>query len=233
VGGIDSALQEGHTVNLRVVLDAENIDQLPALARYAADKGWTGNSRFKTQLGRNYELHTCQADRERLFDRVAFYEKLYELVQRYPEVGAFHQPSYSFSRFLFDTGALPDPLFDSCPACKTEWAFDYTGRVYSCTATVGKLDECLCTCHPEVRLHQEIIAQWQNRDATAILPCRACSLQLSCGGGCGAVAKNRTGSVLAPDCRPERELLEMGLSLYFEKGLFDVGEDHVHQCCTV
>lgn len=233
VTGIDSALRESHTVNLRVVLDAGNIDELPALARYAADKGWTSNPRFKTQLGRNYELHTCQADSERLFGRVAFYEKLYQLVQRYPEVGRFHQPFYSFSRFLFDTGELPDPLFDSCPACKTEWAFDYTGRIYSCTATVGKLDECLGTFYPEVRLHEDEIAQYQARDVTAISPCRACSLQLSCGGGCAAVAKNRTGSVLSPDCRPERELLEMGLSLYFEKGLFNVREDQAHRCCTV
>jgi uncharacterized protein len=233
VQGIDDALREGHTVNLRVVLDAGNISDLPALARFADEKGWIGNPRFKTQLGRNYELHTCQADRQKLFDRAVFWEKLYALIQSYPEVGAFHQPSYSFSRFLFDAGELPDPLFDSCPACKTEWAFDYTGRIYSCTATVGKVDECLGTFHPEVNLYGELISQWQNRDVTAIPACRACSLQLSCGGGCGAVAKNRTGSILAPECRPERELLELGISLYFEKGLFDVGEDQIHCHCTV
>jgi uncharacterized protein len=233
VAGIDEALQEGHALNLRVVLDAENMDELPALARFAAERGWVGNPRFKTQLGRNYELHTCQADRERLYDRAGFWERVYDLVQSCPEVGAFHRPAYSFSRFLFDTGALPDPLFDSCPACKTEWAFDHTGRIYPCTATVGKVEECLGTFHPEVSVDGERIAQWRHRDVMSIPGCGECSLQFSCGGGCGSVAKNRTGSVLAPDCRPERELLEMGLSLYFEKGLFDVGEDKIHCNCTV
>jgi len=233
VAGIDRALHMGFTVNLRVVLDAENIDELPSLALFAAKRGWTGNPRFKTQLGRNYELHTCQADSNKLFSRIAFYEKLYDLLQRYPEVGEFHQPAYSLSRFLFENGELPEPLFDSCPACKTEWAFDYTGRIYSCTATVGKLDECLGTFFPEVTRNRVLISAWQDRDITSIPECRVCSLQLTCGGGCGSVAKNRTGVILSPDCRPEKELMEMGISLYFEKGLFDVREDNIHQCCTV
>jgi len=32
------------------------------------------------------------------------------------------------------------------------------------------------------------------------------------------VAKNKTGKLLAPDCRPVRSLLEMGISLYYENG---------------
>jgi uncharacterized protein len=233
VTGIDRALDAGHTVNLRVVLDADNFEELPELARFAMEKGWTEHPHFKTQLGRNYELHTCQFGRDRLFSRVAFYEKLYILVQAHPEVGEFHRPSFSLSRFLFENGELPDPIFDSCPACKTEWAFDYTGRIYSCTATVGKRDECLGRFYPQVTKREEIIRTWQERDVTAIPECTSCSFQLSCGGGCGAVAKNRTGNILSPDCRPERELIEMGMSLYFDKGEFDGREDKVHQCCSI
>jgi uncharacterized protein len=220
-------------VNLRVVLDAENIESLPELARFASQMGWIGNPRFKTQLGRNYELHTCQAERHRLFSRVAYYEKLYELLQSHPEVGAFHRPAFSLSRFLFENGELPDPLFDACPACKTEWAFDCTGHIYGCTATVGKRDESLGTFYPRVSKDEERIRRWQERDVRSIPECRACGLQLSCGGGCGAGAQNRNGSILSPDCRPEKELMAMGISLYFEKGVFDVGEDNLHQCCAV
>ncbi|MCK4923669.1 MAG: SPASM domain-containing protein, partial [Spirochaetes bacterium] len=233
VQGIDRSLEGGYTVNLRVVLDADNIDELPALARFASERGWTGNPRFKTQLGRNYELHACQVAGGKLFSRVAFYDKLYRLVQTHPEVCEFHQPAFSFSQFLFEKGQLPEPLFDSCPACKTEWAFDYTGRIYSCTATVGKQDECLGTFHPELTRKEEIIQTWQERDVTSILECTSCNLQLACGGGCGSVAKNKTGNIRTPDCRPEKELMEMGISLYFEKGLFDGRENNVHQCCTI
>ena len=233
VQGIDRLLEGGYTVNLRVVLDNNNIDELPALARFASERGWTDNTGFKTQLGRNYELHTCQVDGGKLFSRAAFYDRLYNLVQAHPEVSEFHRPAFSLSRFLFENGELPEPLFDSCPACKTEWAFDYTGRIYSCTATVGKQDECLGTFHPELTRKEEIIQNWQERDVTSIPECTSCSLQLTCGGGCGSVAKNRTGSIHTPDCRPEKDLMEMGISLYFEKGLFDGRENNVHQCCTI
>ena len=62
VEGIDRAVEHGFPVNLRVVLDRDNIDSLPELARFAGERGWLGSSKFKTQLGRNYELHTCQAE---------------------------------------------------------------------------------------------------------------------------------------------------------------------------
>jgi len=215
VTGIDSALSSGLNINLRVVVDRENADNLKDIARFAIEKGWTKNPLFKTQLGRNYELHTCQAEGDRLFSRVSLYEKVYEIVSEYPEFLEFHRPAYSVSRFLFENGELSDPLFDSCPGTKTEWAFDYTGALYSCTATVGKKGEELGTFYPRVAKNFEAIEEWEERDVVSIPECKECNLQLACGGGCASSAKNRNGSVLSPDCRPINELMEMGISLYF------------------
>jgi uncharacterized protein len=217
VEGINEALRRGFPVNLRVVLDRGNTDSLADLALLACDMGWTANPSFKTQLGRNYELHTCQADPSRLYSRVELYEKLLDLIGEHPEILEFHKPAFSLSKFLWENGELPEPLFDSCPGCKTEWAFDFTGRIYACTATVGKPGEELGTFYPQVSRQQDRIDEWQERDVTSITACRGCSLQLACGGGCAAVARNRAGSLNAPDCRPVRELLEMGMSLYFGK----------------
>ncbi len=77
VQGIDVCLANDITVNLRMVIDKENINNLPELARFAIDKGWTASPYFKTQIGRNYELHHCQSAPEKLFNRVNLYEKLY------------------------------------------------------------------------------------------------------------------------------------------------------------
>ena len=100
VNGIDISLREGLPVNLRVVVDKQNIDNLPELARFAIDKGWTANPLFKTQLGRNYELHHCQAGSQKLFSRVTLYEQLYELIRTYPHILEFHKPAFSISKFL-------------------------------------------------------------------------------------------------------------------------------------
>jgi uncharacterized protein len=133
---------------------------------------------------------------------------------QYPHVLQFHKPAYSISKFLFENGELPAPLYDSCPGCKTEWAFDYTGRIFSCTATVGKTGEELGTFYPRVELNKEQIALWQQRDVLVIKACHACNIRLSCGGGCASVAYNREKNLHSPDCRPVKELLELGIALY-------------------
>lgn len=216
VEGIDAALDMGMPVNLRMVIDRENINELPSLASYAIEKGWTRNSLFKTQLGRNYELHYCQSGNSKLFSRLEMYSEVYSLIKQHPEILEFHKPAMSVSKYLFENGTLPAPLYDSCPGCKTEWAFDYTGRVYSCTATVGKQGEELGTFWPEVNLNQDAIDDWQYRDIMSIPGCRDCNLALACGGGCASVARNRNGLLLSPDCRPVKELISLGMSLYSE-----------------
>lgn len=215
--GIDDALNAGFPINLRMVIDKENVKELPKLADYAIEKGWTSNPLFKTQLGRNYELHHCQYQSNKLYSRIGLYEDIYQLIKEFPQIMEFYRPSFSISKFLFEEGELPDPLFDSCPGTKTEWAFDYTGNIYSCTATVGKVGEELGTFSPEIKLYEEKIQEWESRDVLAIQECKNCNLQLACGGGCAAVAKNQKGSLLKPDCRPVKELLELGIATYFQQ----------------
>ena len=216
VKGVDACLENGLPVNLRMVIDKENIDNLPDFAQFAIDKGWTSHPLFKTQIGRNYELHHCQSTPDKLFSRISLYEKLFDLIKQYPHIQEFYKPAYSISKYLSENGKLPEPLFDACPACKTEWAFDYTGKIYSCTATVGKEDEALGTFYPEITRNEQLIGEWESRDVTTIPECKTCSVQLACGGGCGSVAKNKNGTISSPDCRPVKELLELGFASYFK-----------------
>ena len=216
VEGVDACLEAGIAINLRMVADKENIDNLPALARFAIDKGWTSSPLFKTQIGRNYELHYCNSTPEKLFDRATLYEKIYELLQEYPYIAEFYKPAFSIARYISEHEALPTPLFDSCTACKTEWAFDFTGAIYSCTATVGKQGEELGTFYPTVTKNDVVISEWQNRDVTTIEECKSCSVALACGGGCASVAKNKHGHINSPDCRPIKELLSLGAAQYLK-----------------
>lgn len=219
VAGIDAALAAGLTVNLRAVLDKENLQDFAGLAHFAIDRGWTDNPRFKTQVGRNYELHHCQVNNTRLYTRLSLWEDMYRLIESDPEILRFYRPAYSVARFLFDEGQLPDPLFDSCPATKTEWAFDATGAIYPCTANVGKAGEELGTFFPTRALKEDVVADWSGRDVTTVPGCAGCSNQLACGGGCGAVSKSWKGAIRAPDCRPVKELLGLGCALYGQKEL--------------
>ena len=216
--GVDAALAAGLTVNLRTVVDRRNLPLLPELARIARERGWTGNPRFKTQLGRNYELHSCHAagGSGSLYSRLELAEDLHSLVREHPEFLDYHRPAFSLSKFLWEHGELPRPLFDACTGAKTEWAFDYRGRVFACTATVGKPGEELGTFWPDSSMETETVNQWRERDTASLPECRGCPQALACGGGCASVAKNRTGAILSTDCRPSRELLELGIGTYLE-----------------
>ena len=225
--GVDLCIANKITVNLRSVVDKGNITNLQELAKYAIDKDWTSGNYFKTQIGRNYELHHCQHANENLFSRISLYESIYEETKKHPHIIEYYKPAYSIAKFLFENEELPSPLFDSCPACKTEWAFDYTGSIYSCTATVGKTDEKLGAFYPTAMLNNEAVEKWEERDVTTIEKCKTCNLQLACGGGCGSVAKNQNGSICSTDCRPITELLELGFAQYFEYGFN--GKEHENE----
>lgn len=217
VEGVDLLLANQIPVNLRMVVDRNNIESLPLLARFAIDKGWTKSPLFKTQLGRNYELHECQVNQKKLYSRLELYQDLYRLLKEHPYIGEFHEPAFSISKFLFEQGEMPAPLFDACTGTKTEWAFDFTGNIYACTATVGKNGESLGTFFPEVKKYNDAIDEWQERDVLSIPKCRECNLKLICGGGCASMAKNYNGTLNSHDCRPVTELLELGISHYFNE----------------
>lgn len=216
VEGIDSLIVNNIAVNLRMVVDKDNIREIPKMAQFAIDKGWTNSGLFKTQLGRNYELHECQINQHLLYSRLELYKDLYELIKEFPQIQDFHKPSFSISNFLFENGEMPQPLFDACTGTKTEWAFDFTGKIYACTATVGKEGESLGTFYPESELLNSQIEQWEERDILSIPKCKDCSLSLVCGGGCASMAKNNNGDLNSHDCRPVTELLELGIRHYFQ-----------------
>ncbi len=216
VEGVDQLLANNIAVNLRMVIDRDNLNELPKMAKFAIDKGWTANPLFKTQLGRNYELHECQSDQSRLYSRVGLYQDIYKLLQEHPYIQEFHKPSFSISKFIFENGEMPEPLFDACTGTKTEWAFDFTGNIYACTATVGKDGESLGTFYPKIELYTDEIEEWEERDILSIPKCRDCNLALICGGGCASMAKNYNGTLHSHDCRPIPDLLGLGISHYFE-----------------
>jgi uncharacterized protein len=218
VAGVEALVAAGVPVNLRVVVDKENLPHLPELAAFAAARGWLDlpAGKFKTQIGRNYELFGCASrqDAGALFDRVELWAHYVELCEVHPVLRRFHAPRFHGLSHLAATGELPPANFDACPATKTEWAFSPDGGVYGCTATVGHPAHRLGAFFPEESRDAAAIARWSHRSALTVPACRGCSLAPVCGGGCGAVAWNRTGTPQETDCRPVKELYGLGARFY-------------------
>ena len=107
VSGVDALLASQIPVNLRMVVDKQNIKNLPDLAQFAIDKGWTASPIFKTQLGRNYELHECQANQSKLYSRLELYQDLYALLKEFPHISEFHNPPFRFRNFCSNKVKCP------------------------------------------------------------------------------------------------------------------------------
>lgn len=218
VRGVDALVAAGVPVNLRVVADRENLPAVPALARLAEEKGWLDlpERRFKTQIGRNYELFGCASRQARgaLFDRVELWTEWTRLAEQHPVLRRFHRPRLHGARHLAETGELPVANLDACPAAKKEWAFAPDGGLYGCTATVGNPRYRLGSFHPEIVRDEAAIAPWRARSTATIPECRTCASAAICGGGCAALADAHGRGVSGPDCRPVPELLGLGARYY-------------------
>ena len=215
-GGIDMALQSGYRINLRSIIDKDNIDALPSLAKYADERGWLDydDSLFQSTLGRNYELHTCQKTAS-LYERAEMWKDFYALSQLYPVLNKYHKPQFHGMRYLSETGELPFPIFDGCPAGKKEFAFDLNGDIYGCTASVGVKNYKLGSfTNPEEPANTAQANEWATRDVLSIPECSECEVSLSCGGGCGVLACNSSGKIHSPDCRPVKDLVKLGVDYY-------------------
>lgn len=228
VDGIEAAVNNKMPVNLRSVVDTENIKDIVNLAEFLDKKGWLDlpPELFKTQIGRNYELFDCYAKPQHLMTQIELWGEFASLSKVYPVLAKFHRPDFKGIRHLVDTGEMYMASFDTCPACKTEWVFDLYGNIYGCTASCGRDEYLLGTFWPKVNLNAEAINTWQKRDVKNISKCRECKYDVICGGGCGVVAANQnSGNILSPDCRPIQELMDIGINHYIDKIKAMAGED--------
>lgn len=214
--GLTEAINRGIPINLRTVVDKNNFESLVALAEDLDRRGWLDlpSQRFKTAIGRNYELFECYAKPEHLMGQAEHWAMFMELAEKYPILKKFHTPEFKGIHHLVQTGELYLPSYDTCPACKTEWVYDLYGDIYGCTASTGQDEFKLGTFYPEYTIKEKETKDWEERSVLTIPECKDCDVSLICGGGCGAIAKDRTGRVQGPDCRPIKEILTLGLKYY-------------------
>jgi len=219
IAGIEAAVHNKMPVNLRSVVDMENIKDIVNLAEFLDKKGWLDlpPELFKTQMGRNYELFDCYAKPQHLMTQAELWGEFASLSKTYPVLSKLHRPDFKGIRHLVDTGELYMASFDTCPACKSEWVFDLYGNIYGCTASCGREEYLLGTFWPEVNLNTDLINTWKSRDVKSIPECKNCKYDVICGGGCGVVASNQNcGNILSPDCRPIQDLVEIGINYYID-----------------
>jgi uncharacterized protein len=121
---------------------------------------------------------------------------------------------------MVDSGEMYVPSFDTCPAGKSEFVFDASGNIFGCTASCGREGYALGTYFPALKFDELALRDWQTRNILNIPECVDCSVGVVCGGGCGVIAKDRNGKVHSANCKPIKEVMDIGIN-YYKKEILD------------
>lgn len=228
ISGLTAAILAKIPVNVRVIVDKQNFESLPFLAELFKAHGWLDlpKERFKVALGRNYELIENYVHKEDLFTLDGLIEAYVQLLAQYPLLQKMYVPDFFGVTKMVNTGEMYTPSFDTCPGAKSEFVCDASGNIYSCTASCGREGYELGTFYPQVVWEAERLKEWQERNILTIKECQNCSVGVVCGGGCGVIAKDRTGQAFAPNCKPVKEVMDIGIRYYEKELLVRVGASH-------
>ncbi len=220
IKGMHAAVEAGITVNLRIITDKSTMPTFPQLATRLQEEGFLDlpKNKFKTSLGRNYELINDSETPEVLYTLDVMYADYAKLMVDNPLVKKMHMPSFFGITMMMETGEMYLPSFDTCPGAKSEFVLDLSGHIYSCTATCGREDYQLGTFYPEVRYNEAELEKWKQRSILTIPGCKDCSVGVVCGGGCAVIAKEQNGDILSKNCKPIKKVMDIGIE-YFKNEL--------------
>lgn len=204
---IERLLEDQLPVTVRINVDKENIDSLPALMELVEERGWNLYPNFScymfpvTAHGDVEKATTLEEDK-----------LLYELQRMFQGEGGT-LPSFALYGFkvLGHVASVlaPDsisfkmpPLFTYCEANGLRYfAFGPDGNIYPCGQAIGQPDMAIGRFSPDLELQGQKCKDWATRSVMSIPQCRECPIATLCGGGCAYGAYKQTGSVMMPNCQ--------------------------------
>jgi uncharacterized protein len=205
---IDLALSLDVQINMRVNVDRNNLEALPALAREIVTRKWDKHNLFSAYLGlvQGKSYKDCELSASMLM------EFLDDHILSCPELSVLSLPdvqSITALKQMVDGGLPLLSKFKStyCYAHYNNVIIDPSGRIYTCLETdlsdeylIGSIDENgTLTWSENGRSH------WQDRTVANIEQCMRCAYALFCGGGCVVRAIEKNGDMYSPNCQDFKE----------------------------
>lgn len=223
--GIDLTLAQGAAVSLRINVDRKNLEDLPAVARELAERGWASHPGFSAYTS-PVRAGNGKTDPAGTFSTWDLDRELTRLRAEYPEIAILSRPDEGLrarARRIFDTGGeiLPSLRPSFCGAHDRMYIFDSFGDIYACWERTGDPNVRIGRVLPagEVELAEDQLAVWRERTVASNPVCRRCRYALHCGGGCAVLALGKNGSFNSNYCD--------GFASRFRASLAEAYQGHV------
>lgn len=209
--GISRLLDAGINVNARINIDCENIEKLPEIYNYMKDRGWTDHPNFKSKPSLVTD-HTTLDYIDPIIPEDKLLEKLIGIYDSHPELEeAFGFYSFKPIRHIVDIlNGAPNvsPRYFNCESNLLElYIFCPDGLIYTCPESIGSESVSIGEFSPGLKLSQEGMDLWRDRDIVNIEKCRGCKFAPICGGGC-PMASLEISNGKEPVCERYQEVLD-------------------------
>lgn len=203
---ITMALARGAQVQVRVNVDRNNVDDLPAVARLAIAEGWSGSPGFSLYTAPINAVNGI-TDGRTTFNTWQLKEALQDMREGRPEMSAFALPDERLRQTvhrIFVEKSDPTPLMKSafCSAHDRMYIFDAFADIYACWERTGdaKVRIGRVLDGGEIESNNPLLKQWRSRTASSNPICGQCRYVLHCGGGCAILAEAKHGRFFGNHC---------------------------------
>lgn len=222
---IQQCLDNAFPVILKIIVDKDNIENMPEFAGWMDTKGWLDSEadKFRIQLSENLqdEIKIAKQYRESGIkgavkgsrNHLDVLRELKKLAKNHESFNKmFHPECYGIDN-LYYHGKVDPPKMTGCPAGTLLWVFGPDGKLYSCLNDACNLDYPVGEYYPEYKLYKERQAWWKNRSVDNNSVCTDCKYKYTCAGGC---ATHLEGSDIF-SCKPVEEIMQLGMDVYLPK----------------
>ncbi|HEY9229673.1 MAG TPA: radical SAM protein, partial [Gemmatimonadaceae bacterium] len=196
---IDRCLARGVSISVRLNVDRNNINELPALADEMNRRGWSEHTGFSVYAA-PIRPANAQTDVATTFDSWELNQALESMHREMPSSDIIRSQDDGLmnrARQVFDDRTDPIPEFRTsfCSAHTTMYIFDPFGDIYACWERTGDARIRIGNVADDGRIHLEGPMQklWRTRTVASNPTCRKCRYALHCGGGCAVLAEGQSG----------------------------------------
>jgi uncharacterized protein len=216
VEGIDSALDGGIPIGVRINVDSQNINGLLTFEDWITEHGWANRKDISFAFtpvlpGKDNTppgLLTYSEMAEKIITPGKESPSLFKMMHYTWE---YFVEGYLSRTILQGTELQPRPFY--CSAHFQTFSFDPFGDIYCCPRAVGDKTFSIGQFLPELRFNKNF-EDWMNRDVLSIPRCKTCDVALLCGGGCAYEAYLQSGTLFEGYCQQYRAFLEYGVPLF-------------------
>ncbi|CAM4467463.1 radical SAM/SPASM domain-containing protein [Paenibacillus tarimensis] len=209
---IESALDCGISVLVRINIDKTNIETVPTLVEHYMDNGMLGRPGFKVHFAPVTD-HTCQSTGDTIMQGIEILRHLRRNIPTIDELEKKEQVlvGSDMYRYIYAVSKLdPElqqkaiPFLPNIVFCESvqgrKITFGPDNHIYACADLIGRPEFKIGDYYPDFQLKEWKWEKWKAFNSLTIPQCRGCSSAPICGGGCAAEALVTYGNLDQPHC---------------------------------